>query len=357
MERKDKVFGVHSSAPDCFVLTTEGLVVGIGAHVRVLDPVSLRPISTHQVGQEALIAIHSLPSSRLLTLSHHGLISLLDLNQGCLLTAQQSPDPHHSSVSETGQKAAILTSEGCHIWLITHQKLEFAYKIPGNFLISLIPLSENILSVSISQEKSHKYGISLYKLTTKVNNLPVSFTNGALITHKSSQNRMLMLFSDKIMAVIAMDSLEIVKKFTIEWSNIGNFGFEGEKVYFVPENGTFTVINWREIEGNAGEKEERGVVCVRTSHEWMSKDVFYLHWSEPFLYLCTQNGVFRCEFLQFPSSPLTYISLTFHQSGCTALSVNRESSLLCSGDDNGQVIIWNVESGELVGSYQIVRGR
>jgi hypothetical protein len=330
----------------------------------VLDPVSVQTRRSFQAGREPLVAVRVLQSSgRVLAVTLSGEIAIIDLGEGVIVTERREREVHYAAICENGD-FAVLCEENClEVLEIAYNRITPAYEINGNYQISEITPSKQLFSLSfpsISPSNS-PYTAYLHSKSGLITHISLTFTTAVLTTCKTSGNLAVLLFTDRQIAVIAMDTLHILKIMTIKGvGTMGTVGFEGNKLCFIPERGIFTVIsiNEEELQGKIdpfAEKQPAGVVSVKTSQDLLSKEACFLYWTEPYLHLCSHNGVYRFEFTNFPTNNrLSYSSWTLHQAGCTAISLNSTGTSLCSGDDMGQVLVWDIATSQLIATFQTV---
>ena len=360
----DKALGVHSSTPTCFASTPNALIVGAGTHIRVLDPVSVQARKSFQAGREPLVAVRVLQScGAVLAVTLTGEIALIDLEEGVIVTERREREVHYAAICENGD-LAVLCEENClEVLEIAYNRVTPSYEINGNYQISEITPSRNLFSLSfpsISPSNS-PYTAYLHSKIGLITHISLTFTTAGLTTCKTSGNLAVLLFADRQIAVIAMETLRILKIMTVKGvGTMGTVGFQGNQLSFIPERGIFTVVSINEGEFHVeidpfAEKQPAEVVSVKTSQDLLSKEAFFLHWTEPYLLLCCHNGVYRFEFNNFPTNNrLSYSSWTLHQAGCTALSLNNTGTSLCSGDDMGQVLVWDTATSQLIATFQTV---
>jgi len=361
MAFKDQAFGVHSSTPTCFVSTANALLVGVGTHVRVLDPVSVQSRRSFQAGREPLVTIRALQrTGQVFTATQAGEMAVLDLEQGVVVREQREARVHYAAVSEDGSLAVLCAENSLEVWTITALSLNPTYQIAGNFQLCEFTPSKRLFSMSTACPDTLQCTAFLHCQLGQVAQAALPFAGARLGTCKTSGEQAVLLFTDRRIAVVAVETLQVVKLLTIQGTGpIGTVGLEGNLLCFIPQRGVFTVVSLNEVEMNGEidplcDKIAPGVVSVKTSYDLLSQEALFLQWTQPYLALASDNGIYRFEFPTFPLNRLSYASSTLHQAGCTALCLNVSASRLCSGDDTGQVLVWNVLTAALLCSFQTV---
>lgn len=357
----DQAFGVHSSTSTCFISTANALLVGVGTHVRVLDPVSVQSRRSFQAGREPLVTIRRMQrTGRVFTVTQGGEMTILDTEQGVLVRQQRQTLVHYAAVCKDGSLAVLCAESSLEIWTIGDLDLTPTYQIAGHFQLCEFTPSLRLFCLSAPCPNSLQYTASLHSQLGQIAQTALPFASAVLTTCQTSGEQAVLLFTDRRIAVIAMETLQIVRILTIQGTGlIGTVGFEGNLLCIIPGRGVFTVITLNEAEIQSeidpfSNKEAPGVVSVKTSYDVLSQEALFLQWTPPHLVLGSDSGIYRFEFPNFPLNRLSYASWTLHQAGCTALCLNDSATSLCSGDDMGQVLVWNVHTAELIGSFQAV---
>lgn len=360
--------GVHSNVAFALLPNEQSLLLTLGPEARVLSLSTMQMTLTLRAAQDSLVSVLPVSLQRLACVSVTGEIALFS-QSGEIITRQKSNGRvlcAAGSVSCSLLALCFSVPAKVAVWSIGEKSLTLREELCGVFRFAELTTKGRVFAVKESVcPSSHSRILAsahLFDSGRETTHASLTFAESRVSAWMAEDDEIAVLFESRKLAIVEMESLRVTRVLHVDGVGvIRALWFHAHTVTLSPGSGLLTVIDAPQVADGKIDpfsSNAHGVVSVETGQDWLSTDASWIHWSEQThrVVICDEDGVFRGEFIDYPiSGKMTYTNLSMHKSGCTSACLSPAGTHLCSGDDSGQVIVWDLATSQSVSSFQMVR--